>query len=236
VGPLVNYGYENTVLLPIPVKVASDFKAPASGMVEVHLSASWLICRVECIPESGEFTLQIPVVGSTAANSEDFLKARAQQPVALSGNGQASVQPADAKIADDRIHLRVAGLPAAIKGKTLELYPKMPTPSSMPPNLARTGKQRWDGDVWVGENMPLSDMRGETRPQLAVVWPCRRLSALPRWTKALSLAQRAGRAGPLERPLAAFLRPWPQRWNQQDPCQTSGSAASRASGRPCWAV
>jgi thiol:disulfide interchange protein DsbD len=71
VGPLVNYGYENTVLLPIPVKVASDFKAPASGMVEVHLSASWLICRVECIPESGEFTLQIPVVGSTAANSED---------------------------------------------------------------------------------------------------------------------------------------------------------------------
>jgi thiol:disulfide interchange protein DsbD len=98
VGPLVNYGYENTVLLPIPVKVASDFKAPASGMVEVHLSASWLICRVECIPESGEFTLQIPVVGSTAANSEDFLKARAQQPVALNGNGQASVQPAaDAK-------------------------------------------------------------------------------------------------------------------------------------------
>ncbi|MEG3003172.1 MAG: protein-disulfide reductase DsbD family protein, partial [Comamonas sp.] len=66
VGPLVNYGYENTVLLPIPVKVASDFKAPESGMVEVRLSASWLICRVECIPESGEFALQIPVGGTTA--------------------------------------------------------------------------------------------------------------------------------------------------------------------------
>ena len=172
VGPLVNYGYENTVLLPIPVKVASDFKAPASGMVEVHLSASWLICRVECIPESGEFTLQIPVVGSTAANSEDFLKARAQQPVALSGNGQASVQPAtdtNAKIADDRIHLRVAGLPAAIKGKTLELYPENAETFKHAAESGKDWQQRWDGDAWVAEGLPLSDMRSDTPPQLAIV-------------------------------------------------------------------
>ncbi|BDR07063.1 thioredoxin family protein [Comamonas thiooxydans] len=172
VGPLVNYGYENTVLLPIPVKVASDFKAPASGMVEVHLSASWLICRVECIPESGEFTLQIPVVGSTAANSEDFLKARAQQPVALDGNGQASVQPAtdtNAKIADDRIHLRVAGLPAAIKGKTLELYPENAETFKHAAESGKDWQQRWDGDAWVAEGLPLSDMRSDTPPQLAIV-------------------------------------------------------------------
>lgn len=172
VGPLVNYGYENTVLLPIPVKVASDFKAPASGMVEVHLSASWLICRVECIPESGEFTLQIPVVGSTAANSEDFLKARAQQPVALSGNGQAYVQPAtdtNAKIADDRIHLRVAGLPAAIKGKTLELYPENAETFKHAAESGKDWQQRWDGDAWVAEGLPLSDMRSDTPPQLAIV-------------------------------------------------------------------
>lgn len=172
VGPLVNYGYENTVLLPIPVKVANDFKAPASGMVEVHLSASWLICRVECIPESGEFTLQIPVVGSTAANSEDFLKARAQQPVALSGNGQASVQPAtdtNAKIADDRIHLRVAGLPAAIKGKTLELYPENAETFKHAAESGKDWQQRWDGDDWVAEGLPLSDMRSDTPPQLAIV-------------------------------------------------------------------
>jgi hypothetical protein len=36
---LVNYGYEDTVLLPVPIKVAADFKAPASGMVDVGLAA-----------------------------------------------------------------------------------------------------------------------------------------------------------------------------------------------------
>ena len=40
-----------------------------------------------------------------------------------------------------------------------------------------------DGDVWVGENMPLSDMRGETAAQLAVVLalpPAERAAALER--------------------------------------------------------
>ena len=173
VGPLVNYGYENTVLLPIPVKVASDFKAPESGMVEVRLSASWLICRVECIPESGEFALQIPVGGSTATHSEDFFKAQAQLPAALSDNGKASIQ-ADANAAkgtvlDDRISLRVTGLPAALQGKTLEFYPENAETFRHAAESGKDWQQRWEGNVWVAEGIPLSDMRGETPKQLAIV-------------------------------------------------------------------
>ena len=173
VGPLLNYGYEQTVLLPVPVKVADDFKAPASGMVDVSLSANWLICRVECIPESGEFTLQIPVQGTTAANSADFLTAQAQQPAVLNGNGQASVKPgesgADSKIKDDRLNLHITGLPASAKGKTLEFYPENSDTFKHAAELGKDWQQRWDGDAWVAENLPLSDMRGDTPKQIAVV-------------------------------------------------------------------
>ena len=173
VGPLVNYGYENTVLLPIPVKVASDFKAPASGMVPIHLSASWLICRVECIPESGEFTLQIPVGGTTAVHGEDFLRAQAQQPVTLSGNGQATIQPAtqdnSAQVQDDRISLRIPGLPATLKGKTLAFYPENAETFRHAAESGKDWQQRWDGDAWVAEGLPLSDMRGDTPQQLTIV-------------------------------------------------------------------
>lgn len=174
VGPLLNYGYEQTVLLPVPVKVANDFKAPASGMVDVSLSANWLICRVECIPENGEFTLQIPVQGTTASNSEDFFKAQAQQSVVLIEKGQANVKAAseagaDTKIKDDRLSLRVNSLPASLKGKTLEFYPENADTFKHAAELGKDWQQRWDGDVWVAENLPLSDMRGDTPKQIAVV-------------------------------------------------------------------
>ncbi|MEX8192126.1 protein-disulfide reductase DsbD family protein [Comamonas guangdongensis] len=171
VGPLVNYGYEKSVLLPVPVKVAADFKAPASGMVEVRLSASWLICRVECIPENGEFTLQIPVQGTTATNSEDFSKAQAQQPASLKEQGQAIVKPdgGSAKLPDERLSLRVPGLPEALKGKALEFYPENAETFKHAAESGKDWQQRWEGDTWVAEGLPLSELRGDTPKQLAIV-------------------------------------------------------------------
>lgn len=180
VGPLVNYGYEGRILLPVPVKVAADFQAPASGSAEIHLSASWLICRVECIPESGEFTLQLPVQGSTATHGDDFLKAHTLQPVQLGTAGKATVQAA---ASDDRINVRISGLPAALQGQPFELYPENADTFKHAAESGKDWQQRWDGSTWVAEGLPLSDIRGETPKQLAVV------VALPATARDTALSQ-----------------------------------------------
>lgn len=48
IGTLANYGYEDTVLLPVPLTVAPDFKAT---QLDIRLKAAWLVCKKECIPE-----------------------------------------------------------------------------------------------------------------------------------------------------------------------------------------
>ena len=66
IGTLANYGYEGTVLLPVPVTVASTFApGPLAKDATIKLRASWLVCRKQCIPEEGEFTLH--------ENAIDFL-------------------------------------------------------------------------------------------------------------------------------------------------------------------
>ena len=73
VGTLANYGYEGTVLLPVPLRIDDGFKAPLlSDTLTVKLSAMWLVCKTECIPEEGQFTLQIPIMSSTAGNAAAF--------------------------------------------------------------------------------------------------------------------------------------------------------------------
>ena len=50
IGTLANYGYEGTVLLPVPVTVASTFApGPLAKDATIKLRASWLVCRKECI-------------------------------------------------------------------------------------------------------------------------------------------------------------------------------------------
>lgn len=84
VGPLTNYGYEEAVTLLAPVRVP---EGPLSaGPLTLTAAAEWLVCRVECIPETGRFTLQLPHPDSSAvADAETrrlFAAARAQWPEA----------------------------------------------------------------------------------------------------------------------------------------------------------
>ncbi len=187
VGPLVNYGYEGRVLLPVPVQVAADFKPPASGMLELRLHASWLICRVECIPEEGDFQLRLPVQGSTAGQSQDFLQAWALKPQPLAAQARARVLPAEGAGAEgrtpaERVQLRLEGLPEALQGRTLDFYPESPDTFHHAAEPGKDWQQRWDGAAWVAE-LPLSEMRGETPALLPVV------VALPPAERAAALEQ-----------------------------------------------
>jgi DsbC/DsbD-like thiol-disulfide interchange protein len=62
-GPLVSYGYEHEVLLPVQVQVPT-----ALASREVHLTARvrWLECREICLPGKAELSLSLPVRPSAA--------------------------------------------------------------------------------------------------------------------------------------------------------------------------
>jgi thiol:disulfide interchange protein DsbD len=64
VGPLVNYGYEGEVLLPVPVTAPADAKAGQS--VTLNAAASFLVCREICVPEDAKLSLALPVVAGAA--------------------------------------------------------------------------------------------------------------------------------------------------------------------------
>jgi thiol:disulfide interchange protein DsbD len=67
VGPLVNYGYEDQVSLLVPVRIGAPPPSPDNVAIVAHMT--WLVCREECIPESGSLTIELPT-GGTAAGHE----------------------------------------------------------------------------------------------------------------------------------------------------------------------
>ena len=69
IGTLANYGYENTVLLPVPLAVTNNF---SGTQLDIKLKAAWLVCKTECIPQEGDFTLTIPAKSSTALQGNVF--------------------------------------------------------------------------------------------------------------------------------------------------------------------
>ena len=50
-GPLMNFGYHDTVVLPVKMSVAADAPPAANGVIEAN--ANWLVCADVCIPDQG---------------------------------------------------------------------------------------------------------------------------------------------------------------------------------------
>lgn len=173
IGSLANFGYEGTVLLPVPLTIGPDFKGSGVlGDLEVRLNASWLVCRQECIPQDSDFVLRIPARGSLAVHGAAFDAALASAPQAHTG-------AASARIANGGLQLQVAGLPAAWQGKALTALPEISevvesnlVPSSTDKVItgvaAGTATQGWDGATWTA-TMPLSAQRSAGPGTLPVV-------------------------------------------------------------------
>ena len=165
IGTLANYGYEGTVLLPVPVTVASTFAPKAlSNDATVRLHATWLVCRKECIPEEGDFTLTIPARSTTAMHGAAFDAALAAQPRPVMGSVQGVRPDSNARIEGNTLQLSVQGLPVELRGKTLELFPE--TPEVIENAAAWT--QAWKGAVWAAE-VPLSAQRSNSPDPMPVV-------------------------------------------------------------------
>jgi thiol:disulfide interchange protein DsbD len=162
IGNLANYGYEGTVLLPVPLKLGADFKPPAlASELEVRLQASWLVCRRECIPEEGSFALKLPLRGSTALHAAAFQAALAAVPRPLPGPAGGALPAPGARVDGQSLILTVANLPEALRGQTLELF--IETPEII--ETAATPTQNWQGAIWTAR-MPLSAQRSSSPDRL----------------------------------------------------------------------
>jgi len=148
IGTLANYGYEGTVLLPVPVTVSAGFDA---AQLDVKLKASWLVCKKECIPQEGEFAISLPVKSSTAASSSLFQQGFAATPLSLPAAGS------QIEVSGNAIKVSIGGLPAALHGKTLAFFPE--TGGVIEP--AGTWQQAWQGALWTAQ-LPLSGQRTES--------------------------------------------------------------------------
>ncbi|MFI4975759.1 MAG: protein-disulfide reductase DsbD family protein [Caulobacterales bacterium] len=62
VGPLMNYGYEGEVLLPVPIEVPADAKPGETQ----HLAAavSLLVCADLCVPQDAKVSLDLPIIAA----------------------------------------------------------------------------------------------------------------------------------------------------------------------------
>ncbi|HSZ11273.1 MAG TPA: protein-disulfide reductase DsbD domain-containing protein [Rhizomicrobium sp.] len=81
VGPLMDYGYENTVWLLADVHVPAN--APA-GDVVLKAAVSWLVCSEVCIPEDASVSIPLSVAAEASPTNSiieaQFATARAKLP------------------------------------------------------------------------------------------------------------------------------------------------------------
>jgi len=177
IGALANLGYEGQVLLPVPVQLQKGFQTNGDSFT-VRMHASWLVCRQECIPQEGDFTLAIPVQGSTALHAAVFGSALQKRPAAFEGQLHSEFVPAG-------LLLRVNGFPQAWHGTAIAAFPEVSSVFASPllpdpqdkVRVAVSGRhvalaegtQIWDGDTWQGL-FPLSPQRISKPKLLAFVF------------------------------------------------------------------
>jgi thiol:disulfide interchange protein/DsbC/DsbD-like thiol-disulfide interchange protein len=151
-GNLTNYGFENTVLLAVPLTVSAKFKPNATQTLDIQAHASWLVCRLECIPQEGDFVLRIPANSSYAAHASAFDALMAEQPQSLPS------VTATSHFDPQHLVLQVKGLPASLQGQTLKVFPDTAELVASAAERHPSAQQSWQGAVWTVK-LPLSNLR-----------------------------------------------------------------------------
>ena len=106
IGPLVNYGYSNEVLLPVAIRIPAN--ARPGETVRLTAVVDWLVCEKICIPEQVTLTLDLPVAaGPATPHPEHGQAVRA----ALARAPLAGVLTGVAAMADGKVKLAALGAP-----------------------------------------------------------------------------------------------------------------------------
>lgn len=165
-GPLTNYGFEGEALLAVPLHISKDFKASAKNTLDVQLHANWLVCRLECIPQEGDFSLSIPVSSSTAPQAAAFESLLSQQPQLLP-NVQATASAQGSGNAQF-LKLEIRGLPANLQGHRLDVFALTPEILDSASQRHPQASQAWDGQAWHAQ-LPLSNLRSKAPSELSLL-------------------------------------------------------------------
>ncbi len=89
VGPLVNYGFEGEVLLPMTLTAPAD--ARPGQTITLRAAAAFLVCAEICVPEDAVLSLAMPVTAKAAAADPKWgsriasVLAAAPKPAGLAG-------------------------------------------------------------------------------------------------------------------------------------------------------
>lgn len=79
---IVDYGYENEVLLAVPMHAPASFKSNRPATIAAKVN--WLVCREMCIPGKAQLSLALPVARRNTASPATeglFRQTRAELPV-----------------------------------------------------------------------------------------------------------------------------------------------------------
>ncbi len=88
---IVNYGYDDHVLLQAPLHLTSTL-----GKADAGLKVDWLVCHDTCIPESASFHIALPQ--HNTADAAKLQAARDAMPVAFPGKASFSMNPQEVQL------------------------------------------------------------------------------------------------------------------------------------------
>jgi DsbC/DsbD-like thiol-disulfide interchange protein len=91
-GPLVNYGYDGDVVLPVSLRVTP---AARSRPLAIGVDVRWLVCKDICVPVRSSLAMTLPLEGNVATSAADWARqihhARSLVPVAAPAHWRANV-------------------------------------------------------------------------------------------------------------------------------------------------
>ncbi|MCA3697710.1 protein-disulfide reductase DsbD [Aquidulcibacter sp.] len=105
-GPLVNYGFSKSVVLPVEVQIPASAKAGTS--ISLKIDATWLECADVCIPGEGSVAITLPVEATKrdSGDASAIQAALASLPKPLPGKAHLT------DLGEGGLQLVVTGVPA----------------------------------------------------------------------------------------------------------------------------
>lgn len=110
-GPIMNYGFEDGLLLPTPIEIPADAQPGSRVTIKAHID--YLVCAQVCIPGAADLALDIPIAAGAPRMTPHWGQAIAAE---LEAAPKPAGLDAEFTFAGGRLKLAVSG--AALVGTT----------------------------------------------------------------------------------------------------------------------